>query len=224
MPEVMKIIIAVVCILFLVILSVQLYNLFNSKTRIEQAKTNAENIALRMNALEEGESFTYQLLSPSGYILTGWPIDSKLPSQCLSKGWTNCICFCKYSKDANSNLRSAAHAFFENNILTNWLAEIKLIITLGQSLDPVGGVYDSCQSNHVCTEVKGKTNVNSAKFNDELTIMEVLKKIRKSQNDLIEFIVRMSERKISISVNDLMQYKKAIIVSLKGGVYTIEPE
>jgi hypothetical protein len=70
MNETFKIIIAAICIIFLLILSAKLYFIFVSKTKIEQAKATLELIEGKIEAVKEtGIPATIVINSPKDYFL-----------------------------------------------------------------------------------------------------------------------------------------------------------
>src|SRR5689334_11446733 len=82
--ETMKIILAVICIVFLVILAVQLYGLFANKTRIEQAKATTKEISGVINDLMNSNfvSKQYIILAPKGWFFTGWSKGENSATEC----------------------------------------------------------------------------------------------------------------------------------------------
>jgi len=217
-PEVMKIIIAVVCITLLIVLSVQLYSLFKAKTRIDQANGNLEEIMARMSELKDGEKFSFNLLSPSGYILTGWPIASYLPEACSKNNWQNCLCFCPYTRDQRNGLWDAAqHA----SLSLNALATIKATWdAMSASNDIAGAIYEVCKSDAICKKVDKPVSVSGSALNskEEWISWDIL---NKPLSGYVEKFQILMERQNSINVNDLMKAKQPIIVSYSNGGYSI---
>ncbi len=88
--ETLKIIIAVICIGFLVYFLVALY--FNNKNSqdLDQAKSSLnhvdEAITANLNQVE--------IYNPKGWVLLSWPYqnEAKLPKSCSNLGWTACLC------------------------------------------------------------------------------------------------------------------------------------
>ncbi len=124
--EVLKMILAIGVILLLFIFAAKLLGIFQGKTKIEQATANMDNLERIIKNLKEGESNKYILLSPQGWILTGWPnkgafvtqsigrdvesrdspyeivpYDSKFPKGCLSNNWDKCMCICEKEDTGN---------------------------------------------------------------------------------------------------------------------------
>ncbi len=94
LPETLKIIIAVLSIILLMILAVKLFNLFTSKTEIEQAKAALEQITSRIDELEEGETIEYLITGPEDWSLIAFNKGENAPSECLGE---NCLCICEIS-------------------------------------------------------------------------------------------------------------------------------
>ncbi|PIN94509.1 hypothetical protein COU53_03325 [Candidatus Pacearchaeota archaeon CG10_big_fil_rev_8_21_14_0_10_30_48] len=121
-----KVVIAIICIGFLVFLGYKLYSLTAATEDLDQAEANMDKIMGIIESLEKqgSGSADYVLLSPSGWILIGWPNDlfasyigggtggggysysdygNKIPNVCSENGWSKCICLCKY--DASDVLK-----------------------------------------------------------------------------------------------------------------------
>lgn len=133
LPEVLKIVVAVLCIIALIYLAVSLYGIFISKSRLQQAKAEMDEITRVIYSLKEGETKKYLLLTPANYILIGWPMETKYeifrPDICLKNLWKNCICLCKFKG---------------KDIIEEVLGGIR-----------VQPVLDECNREGICKEVKG---------------------------------------------------------------------
>lgn len=93
MPEFLKIIIAIACIVLLVFLATNLYGIVIKKTSIEQARATLEGIVEKVNSFENEEvtKTDYVIVSPKEWTLVG--VEQKKSSgKCTSD---NCLCFCK---------------------------------------------------------------------------------------------------------------------------------
>ncbi len=66
MPEVLKIIIAVACIIVLVILAAKLYGIFTQKTEIEQAREMRTQLVEFINSLEDNTEGVYDIQTRKG--------------------------------------------------------------------------------------------------------------------------------------------------------------
>jgi len=142
LPEVLKIIIAVLSLVILIYLAVSLHGIFIQKSRIEQAKVNIDEIIIKLNDLKESESTKYTLLSPAGNVLTGWPYkpffgDALYPNICGSNRWENCICICPIGESLGEQILKGT--FTADNIL------------------------ESCNAEGICREVKGTNLIVSEK-------------------------------------------------------------
>jgi hypothetical protein len=125
MPETLKIIIAIACIVLLLVLGSQILSIFKEKTEGEQAKQTLNQIANKLTALMEKPDKTaesYTLISPkisSGkefFVYYDVDIinkdsDQKMPSQC---GGSYCLCLCNsdaYIKKAGESYWSTVPVF-----------------------------------------------------------------------------------------------------------------
>ena len=98
MPETLKIIIAVMCLLLLAYLSINLYGVFSHNTEIEQAKATLNNIVSQIKGLEKGELTEVLIENPRGWRIIAFEkelcicksIDTKEKSEqqrgCLEEG------------------------------------------------------------------------------------------------------------------------------------------
>jgi hypothetical protein len=93
MPETLKIIIAVISIVILLYLAVSIFGIFTQKNQDKKfAENHMNQIENLIGELDEGESRRYTLLSPDGWVLSGWPEDGEYPNEC--SGLKSCLCLC----------------------------------------------------------------------------------------------------------------------------------
>ena len=90
--EVLKIVIAVICLVFLVGFLVKLYYINIQDEELEQAEASLEYLIDEINA-DAKEVIIYNPGNP--WTIVGWPFDGEKPSKCFD--WENCLCFCKMS-------------------------------------------------------------------------------------------------------------------------------
>jgi hypothetical protein len=68
MSDTLKLIVAAICIIFLLIFAAKLYSIFTAKTKTEQAKATLELIEAKINIVKEtSEPITFIINSPKGY-------------------------------------------------------------------------------------------------------------------------------------------------------------
>jgi hypothetical protein len=91
--ETLKIIIAVICIVFLISILVAIYNSNTSAGKIEQAKEILTRISTIISSLKEGTAETQDIPNPEGWHLYSFTGGEK-PNSCLND---NCICICATS-------------------------------------------------------------------------------------------------------------------------------
>lgn len=78
MEETLKIIMAVISIVFLVYLSVSLYGIVAQKTKIEQARATIDQIFAEIEVLEDGEKGDYLVTAPKDWVIMDLKIDKEL--------------------------------------------------------------------------------------------------------------------------------------------------
>jgi len=88
--ETIKIIIAAICIIFLVYILVSVYNSSTSVKKIEQAKEVLIQTDSLMISLAEGGAISQDVLNPVGWHLYTFIGEDK-PNSCLGE---NCLCIC----------------------------------------------------------------------------------------------------------------------------------
>lgn len=93
--ETVKIVIAVICIGFLVYFLGALYFSSVSEGKLKQAeallKNSSESIKTKINNLEEGNFTEFHLQSPRTWYLFGFSGNEKKPNSCAGQ---NCLCIC----------------------------------------------------------------------------------------------------------------------------------
>lgn len=89
--ETLKILIAVICIVFLVYLLVSIYNSHTSDKKIEKAREVLSRIETIVSSLNEGESDRQDISDPKGWHLYTF-VEQEKPNSCLN---TKCLCICQ---------------------------------------------------------------------------------------------------------------------------------
>lgn len=94
--ETLKIVIAVICIMFLAYLLFSLYNAHKKNKELELAKDSLNHLIDEINA----ESTQAEIHKPRGWFFTSFPQDIGIksevfPKSCSNLGWSTCICICK---------------------------------------------------------------------------------------------------------------------------------
>jgi hypothetical protein len=91
--ETLKILVAVICIVFLVYILVAIYNSNTSAKKIEDAKNVLSRIEAIISSLEEGAIERQDVPNPEGWHLYSF-IGEEKPNSCLND---NCLCICANS-------------------------------------------------------------------------------------------------------------------------------
>lgn len=96
--ETLKIIIAVICISFLVYLLVSLY-MSNKNKDLEFAKQSLGHL---VKGLSLGNSYV-EIYNPYGWGIVSFSspnlLESQIPKTCIENRWKDCICICKESRE-----------------------------------------------------------------------------------------------------------------------------
>jgi hypothetical protein len=93
--ETLKIIIAVVCIVFLIALLFSLYYSLTGKEKVKQALESKDKIALEITRMNNGGEFLEQgthIPNPSGWFVMGFVGEDEKPNLCTGQ---NCLCICE---------------------------------------------------------------------------------------------------------------------------------
>ncbi len=94
--ETLKIIVAVICIVFLVYLLVALYYSFTGEEKIKQAESSLKDIVMKeINRIADGGEYNEQGIhvpNPSDWFIFSFVGDKKKPNLCTGQ---NCICICE---------------------------------------------------------------------------------------------------------------------------------
>jgi hypothetical protein len=88
--ETLKIIVAVICILFLVYLLVALYNSNSAEKKIQEAKEVLSRTDSIISSLGDGGSERQDIPNPKGWHLYSF-VGQEKPNSCLND---NCLCIC----------------------------------------------------------------------------------------------------------------------------------
>jgi len=91
--ETLKIIIAVICIVFLIYLLVAIYNSSTAEKKIEQAESILSRTDLIISSLKEGENERQDIANPAGWHLYSFAGQEK-PNFCANE---KCLCICQKS-------------------------------------------------------------------------------------------------------------------------------
>ncbi len=126
--ELLRVVLAVMCIFLLVILAYKLYSLFIKKTPAEQAKETFNQIVSKINALKEGGNDSYLIVSPANWNL-------------ISDG--NQLCICSFEGQSASFFRSEKKDnAFQTCVNDGFCAQLKNSIS---QVDSCGwGAFPSC--------------------------------------------------------------------------------
>lgn len=92
--ETLKIIIAVICIIFLIYLLIAVYNSSTSEKKLEQAKDSLSRLEVIISSLVEGGSERQDVPQPVGWHVYSFVGDEK-PNSCLNE---KCVCICAKSQ------------------------------------------------------------------------------------------------------------------------------
>ena len=89
--ETLKIVIAVIVIVFLIYFLVSLYFSNKDSEDLRFAESSAKYLTEQMNL----QTKEIQIFNPEGWIITAWKQGGEMPLSCSNLGWKNCICLCE---------------------------------------------------------------------------------------------------------------------------------
>ena len=208
MPETLKIIVSVLCILVLIYLAVSIYGIYSQNSKLEQAKKHLEQISALMGEMKDGESRDYFLNSPPGFILIGWPLkDSSkqeyYPDKCSKKEGDSCLCLCSYYRE---DVSSSVERFLKINPQTS------SVINLVESIRLNSILLNNCNQQSICRDIKAKQI--AVDDQEEISKIDLAKLTGESK----------IERLYSLRVDDLLRDGQYLHIELKDGEYHISPK
>ena len=179
LPETLKLVIAVMCILILIYFAVQIYSLMHVKTGLEQARAHLDKIVEISDNLGEEQSKEYILLSPKGWTLIQWPYKNEQIDNCAANEGEFCLCFCKYK------YRSLAAYRLDTGISPSEEAYTKQ-------------VKDACNEMSVCKIIKNKDIIVNSNYLSEEKYFIELNGILEAKSPLI---ITFKEGKLYFNLN-----------------------
>lgn len=125
--ETLKIVIAVICIGFLIYLLFSLYFKSKESKDLELAKESLDYLIQEVNL----QHTTVEIYNPKGWYILSWPhtaskwtigIPPKItktgvPNYCNNLGWDKCICICKEDFQDNCDNCLQSDVRVENNVI-----------------------------------------------------------------------------------------------------------
>ncbi|PIN90344.1 hypothetical protein COU57_03755 [Candidatus Pacearchaeota archaeon CG10_big_fil_rev_8_21_14_0_10_32_14] len=171
--EVLKIIISVICIVFLIYLGFKL--LYPAKTDQDKARDQLENIQSLISQLNEGEDTNYILTTPKEWYFRGFNKENK-PKFCQDK---NCLCLCPKLDIESCDFLGACTIYNEN-------LNMEIGISDSVFIDVAKNVYIKKSGNVV--------EIFSSK--DQVSSSQIIKEYLDSQ---IEFTYKDESKKMSVS-------------------------
>ncbi|MFA5992400.1 MAG: hypothetical protein WC796_01695 [Candidatus Pacearchaeota archaeon] len=137
-PEILKLVIGALIIVFLFVAAIKIYGIVQSNSDRTQAASEIEVIARTINGLGEGDVGKYDLLSPSGWALYGFPYGNVKTIRCEISEF--CVCLCpKASVSMGSTVNP--RLISEEEYFKSY--------------------RDSCDSQGVCSKVEKEVFVNN---------------------------------------------------------------
>lgn len=99
--ETIKIILAIIAILFLILFIVYLYNNFTQNKELDEAKSTLANLVTQLNS---GAS-QFNIYNPTDWLLMSFaPINGGYyPKSCTANKWAKCLCMCINDLGAATN-------------------------------------------------------------------------------------------------------------------------
>lgn len=96
--ETIKIILAVIAILFLILFIVYLYNNFTQNKDLTNAKSSLADLVSQIGS----GATQFDIYNPANWVLSSWsssassiiPGAEVVPKQCTTNKWNNCLCLC----------------------------------------------------------------------------------------------------------------------------------
>jgi hypothetical protein len=113
LPETLKLIIAILCILLLAYLAWGMYSIFTTKSDLAQAKETLNAIAAKANGLGEGETTDYLIVAPKDWYIVAFSKGESMPRGCNGE---NCICICERYLNLPASEAVYIKSFYTGNL------------------------------------------------------------------------------------------------------------
>jgi len=91
--ETVKIVIAVVVLIFLFGLLGKLYYSYSSNKELRQAEESLNYLLDEMSLMKVSDKRSVDIWNPVKWCVVS-EISGSMPDKCVSSGWTNCLCIC----------------------------------------------------------------------------------------------------------------------------------
>ena len=180
LPEVMKIIIAVCCILLLLYLAYKIYGLATLNNQLSKARTQINIIGGKIQSLQESSSTSdisstnYLMFNPLGWVLTGWPYasgkDTLSVPFCVAKKWNKCLCLCPSSL-TDTSPRDLVKECSINNICIEVKADILEVNSKDASWRNFEGLLKPIDIKKVNKDFEGNLVIGYNNMTKNLTII-----------------------------------------------------
>lgn len=160
MPEVLKIIIAVLCIALLGYLAVRLYSIFNAQSEQQMVSANLDAITQKITAISDGDALDYIVLGMKGkYYLISYDasvvaedsLNRKMPKSCSGQ---SCLCICPYNSDLEQEGAGGQQG--------PWIINFFYYPVLGSGQKHFD--FSKCESEGVCKIMTKKVNIDHLIF------------------------------------------------------------
>ncbi len=149
--QVLKIVIAVAVIIALFYFAFKMYGIFSTSTRMEQAKTNLDELIAKINSVKEGEKINHLITGPKDWHLIYFSEQS--PSKC---GNFKCICICDENSKESCDKEGVCKAVDDNlKFMIQYFGESYI------SLDVLRSIFIEKINNEIIlsTDEKGFSNL-----------------------------------------------------------------
>jgi hypothetical protein len=107
--ETMKIILAVICLGFLIFVLGKMYYSYATDKETQQAKDTLGRIEKEINSMNEGEPRDIIVYSPASGFVKTWVLISfsgkEKPLFCSEKNWESCLCICEHLKTSYTSIK-----------------------------------------------------------------------------------------------------------------------
>jgi hypothetical protein len=91
--ETMKIILAVICLGFLIFVLGKMYYSYSIGKEEQQAKDTLARIETEINSMKEDGQREIMIYNPDSWFLVGFS-GQEMPNFCIEKKWNTCLCAC----------------------------------------------------------------------------------------------------------------------------------
>jgi hypothetical protein len=149
--ESVGVVIAVLCIVFLLIGGLEVYGYVKNQDT-ENAKTAINYFDDQIKALEIGNTGRFTIKAIPGWFIIGWSKDNPYRPDKCSLG--SCLCICYKAGSESGDIETFFKTFTPESIYSNWDNTLVTSISLLRTEKILNKLAENCQNKGVCRVIE----------------------------------------------------------------------